>query len=385
MEQLTSQPGHQYRDVASSAGITAEHQRESEMCMRLRALAAAILAGALVLASACGAKPADQSNSDSSAATSSSAATTDASTSGTATTSAAPEEPADTEIASPVSAGDMPTATGKFGDKPTITVPSTPAPDSLQRVVLSDGDGPEVKATDTVVVNYLGQVWGGDVFDNSYDRGVPFATQIGGAQRQVVAGWDVGLKGVKQGSRVLLSFPARDGYGAAGSPPKIPGGASLIFVVDVVTVYPVDAAGQTDAAPQQIPAGWPTVGGELGTLPTIAVPKSLPPPADPGMTLVAKGTGKPAQTGDVMVQYVATAWDGSHTEQSWPDPTGKDPQAGTGPQAFPLSASSPFAVLLGAPIGSRVLLRTPADSKTGVPAVAWVVDLIAQKNVTAGS
>lgn len=355
--------------------------------MRLRALAAAaVLVPALIVASACGSTPADQSSAESSAASSSpGAAQSDPAASGDATTSAAPEEPADTAVASPVGADEMPTASGKFGDKPTITVPKTPAPDSLQRVILSEGGGPETKATDTVVVNYLGQVWGGDVFDNSYDRGVPFAAQIGGAQRQVVAGWDVGLQGVKQGSRVLLSFPARDGYGAKGSGDTIPGGASLIFVVDVISVYSVDVAGQPDAAPQDIPAGWPTVGGELGKLPTVTVPKSLPEPAQGGATLVAKGTGEPAKAGEVLVQYVATSWDGTHTEQSWPDPTGADPTAGTGPQAFPLSSSSAFAALIGMPIGSRVLLRTPPDSNSGVPAVAWVLDLIAQKNVTTGS
>jgi peptidylprolyl isomerase len=304
------------------------------------------------------------------------------SSSAAATTTAAPEDPADTEVASPVDPSEMPTATGDFGEKPTIAVPSTPAPDSLQRVILSPGDGVESKAGDVVIVNYLGQVWGGDVFDNSYDRGAPFSTQIGGAQRQVVAGWDVGLQGVKAGSRVLLSFPARDGYGAAGSGDKIPGGASLIFVVDLLSVYSTDKGGQADAVPQDIPSGWPTVGGELGALPTLTIPGTLPEPAQAGATLVAKGTGEPAKEGQVLAQYYATSWDGTHTEQSWPDPTGADATAGTGPQSLPLNASSAFAPLLGMPIGSRVLLRTPANSGSGVPAVAWVVDLIAQTSAT---
>lgn len=342
---------------------------------------------ALVVLASCGSSSNTQSQDSGSTSASTSAGSaapsgSAASSGDAAPSSTAPVVPADKAVAAPVGRGEMPEATGKFGDKPTITAPSTPPPDSLQRVILSEGSGPETKAGDTVVVNYLGQVWGGDVFDNSYDRGDPFTTQIGGAQRQVVAGWDVGLQGVKLGSRVLLSFPPRDGYGAVGSPPKIGGDDTLIFVVDVISAYGVDAAGQTDAAPQDVPSGWPTVGGELGALPTISVPAALPEPALAGATLVAKGTGEPAQPGEVLVQYVATAWDGSHNEQSWQDPTGKDPTAGAGPQSFPLSTSSPFAVLLGMPIGSRILLRTPPDPKTGVPAVAWVIDLIAQKNVT---
>jgi peptidylprolyl isomerase len=362
--------------------------------MRLRALAvSAVLVPALVTLSACAAGTSTQSNSsDTGTSSSSTTGQTDIATTSTSaptTTSspvpAGPEIPADTAVAAPVARDEMPQATGAFGEKPTITVPKTAAPQSLQRVILSEGDGPQSKAGDTVVVNYLGQVWGGQEFDNSYDRKAVFTTQIGVARPQVVAGWNVGLQGVKQGSRVLLSFPAWDGYGAAGSPPKIPGGASLIFVIDVVGVYAPNAAADLTATPQDIPAGWPTASGKLGEVPTITVPKSLPDPAQPGVTLVAKGHGAPAQAGDVLVQYVATAWDGSQTQQSWPDPTGKNPQAGTGPQAFPISSSSPFAALIGVPIGSRVLMRTPANSTNGVPSVAWVIDLITQLDVAPAS
>lgn len=351
--------------------------------MRLRAhLSTALLIPVVVLATACGSGGGTASQPE----TPSSVGETTSDTAATSSTAppAGPQLPADTEVAAPVDRAEMPQATGSFGDKPTITVPDTRPPDSLQRIILSEGDGAESKAGDTVVVNYLGQVWGGEVFDNSYDRGAPFTTQIGGAQRQVVAGWDIGLRGVKAGSRVLLSFPPRDGYGAEGSPPKIGGTDTLVFVVDVIDVLPVDATGQTDAVPQDIPAGWPQATGELGAAPTLTIPSSLPEPAQPGVTIIARGSGEPAQAGQVLVQYVATSWDGSHTEQSWPDPTGANPAAGTGPQAFPLSDSSAFAVLIGTPIGSRVLMRTPADSKTGIPALAWVIDLIAQNSVTNG-
>lgn len=363
--------------------------------MRLRAVVLpALLVPALIALAACGAADANQSSptgsgasagSESQAATSGgdTASTTAGGTTAADTTApAGPELPPDTEVAAPVARALMPEATGKFGEKPTITMPKTPAPDSLQRVVLSEGDGAVSKAGDTVVVNYLGQVWGGDVFDNSYDRGSPYTVQVGGAQRTVVVGWDVGLQGVKAGSRVLLSFPPQDGYGSAGNPPKIGGTDTLVFVVDIVDVYAVDAAGQADAAPQVVPDGWPAVGGELGTVPTLAAPTTIPEPAEPGVTLVAKGTGAPVQAGEVLVQYVAVAWDGSKTEQSWPDPTGKNPASGSGPQAFPVSKDSAFAGLIGMPIGSRVLMRTPVNKQAGMPALAWVIDIIAQKNVT---
>ena len=345
--------------------------------MRLRALVIpALVVPSLIALGACGTAGSTESQSSGTSSSEAPATTSDT------PASAGPELPADTEIAPAVPRDQLPEASGGFGEKPTITVPDTPAPDSLQRVILSEGDGAESKAGDTVVVDYLGQVWGGEVFDNSYDRGSSFVTQIGGAQRQVVVGWDVGLQGVKAGSRVLLSFPARDGYGAEGSGEKIPGGASLIFVVDVLDVYDVNVAGQADAAPQQVPDGWPTVAGELGGVPAVTVPATLPDPAQAGGTLVAKGTGEPVQPGEILVQYAATSWDGTFREQSWPDATGTITMSGTGPQGFPINADSPFASMLGMPVGSRVLLRTPPDSQSGVPAFAWVIDILAQKSVT---
>ncbi|WP_159798766.1 FKBP-type peptidyl-prolyl cis-trans isomerase [Puerhibacterium puerhi] len=129
----------------------------------------------------------------------------------------------------------LPTASGSFGDKPAITFPEGGAPSGLQVQVLEEGTGPVVEAGRTIVVNYLGQTWGGHVFDNSYDRGAPIDFPIGvGA---VIGGWDKGLVGKNVGSRVLLSIPPEHGYGMRGVPQAgIGGGDTLVFVVDVVGV-----------------------------------------------------------------------------------------------------------------------------------------------------
>lgn len=129
----------------------------------------------------------------------------------------------------------LPTASGSFGDKPTITFPGTPAPDGLQVQVLEAGDGAVVEAGDTIVVNYFGQVWDGSVFDTSYDRGQTISFPIG--MGMVIGGWDDGLVGQTIGSRVLLSIPPEHGYGERGVPQAgIKGGDTLVFVVDVVGV-----------------------------------------------------------------------------------------------------------------------------------------------------
>jgi peptidylprolyl isomerase len=129
----------------------------------------------------------------------------------------------------------LPTASGTFGDKPEITFPSGGAPSGLQVQVLEEGTGPVVESGRTIVVNYLGQSWDGNVFDNSYDRGQPIDFPIGvGA---VIGGWDKGLVGRSVGDRVLLSIPPEHGYGSRGVPQAgIGGGDTLVFVVDVVGV-----------------------------------------------------------------------------------------------------------------------------------------------------
>lgn len=358
--------------------------------MRLRAaLTSTLIIPAMILA-ACGTADSEATDSDQSTAQAETSTGDQENQAGDnesgadATTpdgSAAPAEPASTAVADPVDRDQLPQASGDFGDKPTITVPDNDPPDSLQRVVLSEGDGPESAAGDTIIVDYLGQVWGGDVFDNSYDRGSPFVVQVGGPQRQVVTGWDVGLQGVAAGSRVLLSFPPRDGYGAEGSPPAIGGTDTLIFVVDVINVYSADSSGDADATAQDIPDGWPTVGGDLGGTPTVSVPATLPEPSQEGTLVIAQGDGEPVQPGVILMQYVATTWDGSLTAQSWPDPTGADPNAGIGPQQLQVAPSAQFSGLIGVPIGSRVLVRTPANDDIGSPAIARVFDLLAQTDV----
>lgn len=128
---------------------------------------------------------------------------------------------------------DLPTASGGYGDKPVLTFPDSSAPEELEVQVLVQGTGNTVEAGDNLVVNYLGQTWGGHVFDNSYDRGSSIDFPIGvGA---VIGGWDQGLVGQQVGSRVLLSIPPHHGYGSRGVPQAgIGGGDTLVFVVDIV-------------------------------------------------------------------------------------------------------------------------------------------------------
>lgn len=339
--------------------------------MRLRAL---LLAVPLIVLAACssGAGTTDSTTDSTGASGSSSEAATPG-----------PSVPAATAVAAAVPADQLPTATGAFGEKPTLTFPAGNPVPSLQRVILTEGTGPVTEAGQWLITNYLGQVWGGTVFDNSYDRGKTSVFQIGA--KKVVPGWDTALVGVPVGSRVMLSLPPADGYGAAGNESAgIKGTDTLVFVIDIVNAIATNAGGQTDATVQPAPANAPVVTGDLGVAATVTIPAGLAEPTAPVVSVLATGTGAPIALGNVLVQYTAVTWTGESAGTTWP---GADPStSGTGPQELPVATGGPFAGLVGVPVGSRVLIQVPGqtDPSTGQPspAIAAVVDVLLQTTTT---
>ena len=83
-------------------------------------------------------------------------------------------------------------------------------------------------------MHYTGTLEDGTKFDSSLDRGTPFEFTLG--QGMVIQGWDRGLHNMCVGEKRRLKIPAHLGYGESGSPPKIPGGATLIFTVELVAI-----------------------------------------------------------------------------------------------------------------------------------------------------
>eukprot|EP00258_Populus_trichocarpa_P002135 XP_002301808.2 peptidyl-prolyl cis-trans isomerase FKBP15-1 [Populus trichocarpa] len=87
---------------------------------------------------------------------------------------------------------------------------------------------------DSIKVHYRGKLTDGTVFDSSFERGDPIGFELGSGQ--VIKGWDQGLLGACVGEKRKLKIPAKLGYGEQGSPPTIPGGATLIFDTELVEV-----------------------------------------------------------------------------------------------------------------------------------------------------
>ncbi|MDC0230122.1 FKBP-type peptidyl-prolyl cis-trans isomerase [Deltaproteobacteria bacterium] len=73
------------------------------------------------------------------------------------------------------------------------------------------------------------------MFDSSRTKRRPFEFELG--KGTVIAGWDIALKDVRQGTKMQIKIPAKLAYGSHGvSSMGIPQNADLIFKVEVLKV-----------------------------------------------------------------------------------------------------------------------------------------------------
>lgn len=110
------------------------------------------------------------------------------------------------------------------------------------------GSGATPAASDQVKVHYEGKLIDGTVFDSSIQRGQPVTFPVNG----VVPCWTEALQHMSVGTKIKLICPPELAYGDRGSPPKIPGGSTLVFdveLLDIVKAAP-PAAPAAAAAPE---------------------------------------------------------------------------------------------------------------------------------------
>jgi peptidylprolyl isomerase len=118
----------------------------------------------------------------------------------------------------------LPTVKENDQGVPEISIDGAKAPTALVAQDLIKGKGAEVKATDTVVVNYVLYSFKDKKQLESSFTSKPLTSPLSG----LIKGWQEGLTGKTVGSRVLLSIPADKAYGAEKG--------DLVFVVDILGV-----------------------------------------------------------------------------------------------------------------------------------------------------
>ena len=108
-------------------------------------------------------------------------------------------------------------------------------PSGLQYEVLHSGpaEGARPESTsDKCTCHYTGKLIDGSVFDSSVQRGRPATFSPSG----VIGGWTEALMLMRPGDKWMLSIPSDLAYGDRGSGSKIPGGAALIFELELIAV-----------------------------------------------------------------------------------------------------------------------------------------------------
>ncbi len=132
----------------------------------------------------------------------------------------------------------MPAVTIAPDGRPGIAVPKTAAPTDLRIETLTKGDGAVITEGQTVTAHYLGVIWGGGVFDSTWESDHPADlvaqsfVDHGGVG--VVPGFAKALVGQTVGSRVVVSIPPSEGYPAGQAPTSIPANSTMIFVIDIL-------------------------------------------------------------------------------------------------------------------------------------------------------
>jgi FKBP-type peptidyl-prolyl cis-trans isomerase len=119
-----------------------------------------------------------------------------------------------------------------FSDNPPEYEPATLASGLVVQDVVVPRTGPRAKTGDRVTINYEGRLLSGEVFDSSYDRGVPITFELGAGE--VPSGLDLGLVGLRVNGKRRLTVPSELGYGAEGVEGVVPPDSTLLFELELI-------------------------------------------------------------------------------------------------------------------------------------------------------
>jgi FKBP-type peptidyl-prolyl cis-trans isomerase FkpA len=120
--------------------------------------------------------------------------------------------------------------------------PSAPSvPVTFTTTDIRAGSGTAASSGSFVTVNYAGWLYDGTAADKKgkpFDAskpGLPFVFWLGAGQ--VIQGWENGVPGMRVGGLRRLIVPASMAYGRSGAGNSIPPNASLVFDIELLSVF----------------------------------------------------------------------------------------------------------------------------------------------------
>ena len=274
------------------------------------------------------------------------------------------------------------TVAGTFGTAPVVKIPKLHANNKLTVKTVIQGTGATLTRSDALAANFVVYTWDGTSSSLAQNT---FPTNPAIIPSSMLPGLQSALIGQKVGSRVLAVIPPKEGFGAAGNPQAgITGTTTLVFVVDMIKIYPTTASA---SGTQESDGGGslPTISAQPGTDPKVTIPSNNPPSGLVTKTLIKGGGPKLVKGEYVVTQYTGYIWRTKQEfDSSW--------KAGS-PYGFVLDSTSQPQIsgltlgLAGQTVGSRVMIVIPPKDGygsagasqagiTGTDTLVFVVDII---------
>lgn len=127
--------------------------------------------------------------------------------------------------------------TGHIKAQGTPAFPDLQSPDfittasGLRIKVIAPGTGDKAVNGKKASAYYAGWLENGVIFDTNMDGGSPYRFHVG--FKEVIPGWDEAFTHLAPGGKAYIIVPSRLGYGDSGVDDLIPGGATLVFYIEL--------------------------------------------------------------------------------------------------------------------------------------------------------
>lgn len=280
--------------------------------------------------------------------------------------------PGFSEVCQPVASGDaseLISAEGDLGSEPEVDFPTPLVAKSVERTVIEQGDGDELRSGGVADIEYsilngaTGEVLG--TSDYAEGPGARFTVdQTGQALGEA-------LRCARPGSRLAIAAHAADVYGEGGLiQAGIDDDATLVFVVDVERTW----LGKADGANQLPVDGMPTVVTAVDGTPGVVVPAE-PAPTEARSSVIKAGDGAVVQEDDdIVLHYSSFSWPADRGEK----PLAQDSSWGQAPVTYTVSNDAELGeevaeALIGARVGSQLLVVAPREDER---ANIFVLDIL---------